>query len=442
MWQLMAKGVIAVAGFTFWAIAARIHPQQIVGRGMGIYTFVTVLIFLTGAGLPLAVSRYARGEDSDSGTLFIWAVMATSVTSLLGALGAVVFARSFLLSKMGWLGWLPTVLILFVFVNGISVGALQEVRLIARRRPELVFVRALAIGILPLPALLLVRNNPEQGVWITGSLCGGIAFVVLAGMFIWRRELGPYRVFASPGSTSAAVRFALVSTGTHLTMFAPFFLLPFAVLTQTTGAEYAVFYFAWNVLSIVLLIPTTIAGVLLIEGGRSHSSLDQQTSMALLASIRATIFALVCLVPVGWMMALLLGPEYRSIIVLIPLLVASGIPWSISYVLISHSRIHEHTRVTWIISAVVFVGSLGSLIPLMAVWGTIGAALAWLLGNTLAAITAIVVTSWDGSGTMATLRGSIERVRNRPGASAAGVSEDGPVSAPVAQIEPGELLGQ
>jgi peptide/nickel transport system permease protein len=108
MWQLMAKGVIAVAGFTFWAIAARIHPQQIVGRGMGIYTFVTVLIFLTGAGLPLAVSRYARGEDSDSGTLFIWAVMATSVTSLLGALGAVVFARSFLLSKMGWLGWLPT----------------------------------------------------------------------------------------------------------------------------------------------------------------------------------------------------------------------------------------------------------------------------------------------------------------------------------------------
>lgn len=441
LWQLMAKGVIALAGFTFWTVAARLYPQQDVGRGMGLYTCVTVLIFLTGAGLPLAVSRYAISEDRESGTLFSWAVLATTLGSLIGAICTVVFARSFLLTKMSWLGWVPTVLILFVFVNGISVGALQEIRLIARRRPELVFFRAVAIGLVPLPVLWLVRGTSEPGVWIAGSLCGATALVVSLAMVLWRRELGPYGIGPKPERSAAAIRFSLISMGTQLVMFAPLFLLPFAVLTRTTGSEYAVFYFAWNVLSVVLLIPTTVSGVLLIEGGRSRSSVDQQTSVALLASIAFTVVALICVVPVGWVMALLLGPEYRDIIVLIPMLVLSGIPWSVSYVLISHSRIHEHTRVTWIISAVFFAGSLGTLFPLMTLWGTTGAALAWLIGNTAAAIVAFLFTSWDRQVSISTLRSTVSRFAGG-GAPVAAVVSDGLVSAPVSQIETSEVLGQ
>jgi hypothetical protein len=395
MWQLMAKCVIAVAGFTFWTVAARLYPQQDVGHGMGLYTCVTVLIFLTGAGLPLAVSRYATDGDRESGVFFTWATFATSAGSLLGAICTVVFARAFLLTKMHWLGWVPTVVILFVFVNGISVGALQEVRLTARRRPELVFVRAVFIGVLPLPVLWLARGSSEPGLWIAASLCGATAFVVTSAMVLWRRELGPYVVGPKPERSRAAIRFSLTSMGTQMVMFAPLFLLPFVVLTQTTGSEYAVFYFAWNVLSVVLLIPTTIAGVLLIEGGRGQRSVDQETSMALLVSIGASLLAVVCLVPVSIFMALLLGPEYSDIIVIIPLLAISGVPWSVSYVLISHSRIHEHSRVTWIISAVFFASSMGSLLPLMALWGTKGAAVAWLLGNTLAAGVSVMSTSWD-----------------------------------------------
>lgn len=442
MWQLMAKGVIAVAGFSFWAIAARLHSQQVVGRGMGLYTCVTVLIFLTGAGLPLAASRYASGDDRDSGTMFTWAVLATSVTSLLGAIGAVIFARSFLESKMGSLGLLPTVLILFVFVNGISVGALQEIRLIARRRPELVFFRALAIGLVPLPMLWLVQGTAEPGIWIAGSLCGATALIASLGMVLWRRELGPYGTGPKPEKSAAAIRFSLVSMGTQLVMFAPLFLLPFAVLTRTTGGEYAVFYFAWNVLSVVLLIPTTVSGVLLIEGGRSPSSVDQQTSVALLASIGVTVVALVCVLPMGWVMSLVLGPEYREIIVLIPMLVLSGIPWSVSYVLISHSRIHEHTRVTWIISAVFFAGSLGTLFPLMNLWGTTGAALAWLIGNTAAAIVAVLFTSWDRRVSIRSVRSAVPRFGGRVDAGVSTATSDGFVSAPVSQVDAGEVLSQ
>jgi O-antigen/teichoic acid export membrane protein len=397
---------------------------------MGLYTCVTVLIFLTGAGLPLAVSRYAISDDRESGTLFTWAVLATSVGSMLGAIATVVFARSFLLTKMSWLGWVPTVLIIFVFVNGISVGALQEIRLIARRRPELVFFRAMAIGLVPLPILWLVRGTAEPGVWIAGSLCGATAAVVLLAMVLWRRELGPYATGPRPERSQAAVRFTLISMGTQLVMFAPLFLLPFAVLTQTTGSEYAVFYFAWNVLS-----------VLLIEGGRGRSSVDQQTSVAMLASIGFSCIALVCLLPVGWVMALILGPEYRDIVVLIPLLVLSGIPWSVSYVLISHSRIHEHTRVTWIISAVFFAGSLGTLLPLMALWGTNGAALAWLIGNSAAAVVAVVFTAWDRRLSFGNLRSAVLGFSGGGAGSDPIVVLDGVASAPVGQIETSEVLG-
>lgn len=139
-------------------------------------------------------------------------------------------------------------------------------------------------------------------------------------------------------------------------------------------------------------------------------------------------------------MSLLLGPEYRDIVVLIPLLVLSGIPWSVSYVLISHSRIHEHTRVTWIISAVFFVGSLGTLIPLMALWGTIGAALAWFIGNTAAAVVAVIFTAWDRQISVGSVRSALSRFGGA--GAAASVPPDPIVSAPLGQIEPSEVLGQ
>jgi O-antigen/teichoic acid export membrane protein len=368
-------------------------------------------------------------------------VIATSITSLIGAIGAVVFARKYLLANMSWLGWVPTILMLFVFVNGLSVGMLQEIRLIGRRRAELVFVRAVAIGLLPVPVLWLVRNNSEQEVWIAGSLCGGIALVVTSGMILWRKELGPYRASPKPERWRAALRFSMVSMGTNFLMSAPLFLVPFLVLTQISGAEYSVFYFSWSVLSIVLLIPGTIAGVLLIEGGRSNSSLDQQTSMALIASIGTVIAALVCLVPVSWAMALVLGRDYRYIVVLIPLLAISGVAWSISYVLISHSRIQEQTRVTWIISAVVFVGTLGPLVPLVAIWGTFGAGISWLFGNTIAAVVAILITSMDRVDGIATIRTSVRRLRLRNDERVALNDEGEKPSTPVSQIESGEVLG-
>jgi O-antigen/teichoic acid export membrane protein len=394
MWNLGARAMGAATAFLFWTLAAHLYPQSVVGGATGIYSVVQLIVFLTGAGLPLVIGRYASGPDRESGTVYLWTLILTTALSALGTLILFAGFHDSLRSELLDHGALAGILAFFLAVNGFSVAAVSEIRLLAARRARAVFLRITAAGVIPILLMMVLRSRTDDALLIAGIWCFGNLVIVTGSMILLRRPLGPHHLRPVPQQAVAAARFASVSMLTQITMFSPLFIVPVMVLAQVSDSQYAVFYLAWGVGTAVFLIPTAIGAVLLVEGGRNQTSTTSDTTVALLVGVGIALIAELGSIPLGVGMALVLGPDYHGVIALVPLFVLAGVPWSITYLLVSNARIHERTRVVWIVCATFALGVLGPAVPLIRAHGAAGAAVAWLLGMVIAAAVAIALSPW------------------------------------------------
>jgi len=414
MWNLGARAMGAATAFLFWTITAHLYPQSVVGGATGIYSVVQLVVFLTGAGLPLVIGRYASGADRESGTLYVWTLILTSCLSAIGTTILFVCFDDSLRSELLEHGPLVGILAFFLAVNGFSLAAVSEIRLLAVRRARAVFIRITAAGIVPIILVMFIRTRTDDALLVTSIWCFGNLMIAVISMILLRGPLGPHHLFPLPSQRTAAARFASVSMLTQITMFSPLFIVPVMVLAQVSDSAYAVFYLAWGAGTAVFLIPTAIGAVLIVEGGRNQSTTTTDTTAALVIGVGISLLATLASIPAGIAMALLLGPEYHGVITLVPVFVLAGVPWSITYLLVSNARIYERTREVWIICITFAIGVLAPAIPLIRAYGATGSAIAWLIGTTVAAIAAIALSPWRsqlGHTSIADLRSSLSGLR-------------------------------
>lgn len=410
VWNLGARAMGAITAFAFWTLAAHLYPQDMVGGATGIYSVVQLLVFLTGAGLPLVIGRYAAGSDRDSGTLYVWTLVVTTALSVLGTLILFLAFRDSIRSELLEHGTVVGMLAFFLAVNGFSVAAVSEVRLLAARRARAVFLRITAAGLLPI-AIIVLLHATDDALLLASIWCFGNLVIAVSSLILLRGPLGPHHLLPIPERAAAAARFATTSMLTQITMFAPLFVLPVLVLAHVSDADYAVFYLSWGVGTAVFLIPTAIGSVLLVEGGRNQTSATADTTVAILAGVGVALAAELLSVPTALVMAAVLGPEYHGVIALVPLFVLAGVPWSLTYVLVSHARIHEHNRIVWIVGATLAAGVLVPAVVLVPSHGSAGAGVAWLIGMVLASSVALALSPWRVDSRLGTadLRGLLRR---------------------------------
>jgi O-antigen/teichoic acid export membrane protein len=400
-WNLGARGMGAITAFGFWTLAAHLYPQSIVGGATGIYSVVQLVVFLTGAGLPLVLGRYAAGADRDSGTIYSWTLVITTALSAIGTVILFLAFRNSIRSELLDHGPVVGILAFFLAVNGFSVTAVSEVRLLVVRRARAVFLRITMAGIFPILVIAMIGAIPHDALLIATIWSAGNLIFAVGSLIVLRGPLGPHHLLPLPERTRTAARFATISMLTQITMFSPLFVLPVLVLANVSDANYAVFYLSWGVGTAAFLLPTAIGGVLLVEGGRNQTSSNTDTGVAIAVGLGFAVAAEVVSFPLALIMAAALGPEYHDIISLVPIFVAAGVPWSVTYVLVSHARIYEHNRVVWLIGVTLAIGVLGPAWPLVRAHGAAGGGVAWLGGMLLAAIVAVLLSPWRS-----TFRGS------------------------------------
>ena len=175
-------------------------------------------------------------------------------------------------------------------------------------------------------------------------------------------------------------------------MHAPYFVVPLIVLAEVDAVENAQFYVSWGVMSVVYFGVQMIAQALLVEGGRDGADHRQQVIVTLGASLVLTSVATLSSLLLGSVVADLYGPDYSSVSTLLPLLVAGTIPFGITTTLLTHSRIRERTAGTIAVTAGFAASVLVPTALLTCEHGALGAASGWMVGNTLAAIVAVLAT--------------------------------------------------
>src|SRR5262245_231339 len=167
VWLVINVGVAALGSFAFWLVAANIERAPAVGVAAALFTAMMFLNYATALGLPIAIARYAAGPGHDAHTLFAWSLIATILSSVIGALFLMVIALSTLRPMLHAFGTAGGLLIFTVLVIGVSVSVLVDVRLVTLHRWGWVLVKGMAGVLLRFPLLLLLpAGNPGVALFL------------------------------------------------------------------------------------------------------------------------------------------------------------------------------------------------------------------------------------------------------------------------------------
>lgn len=198
-----------------------------------------------------------------------------------------------------------------------------------------------------------------------------------------------------PSTTEAMVRYSGVNYVSTLAYQAPYFALPVIVLASVSSEAYASFNVAWGIVAVAFYVPTALGQALLAEGGRDGAHLRSQVRLAMVLALGLMAGgALVTFVGAD-IVTTIYGPGYADAAKVLPAMVAAGIPWAVTSLLLSEVRIlHRHAAtvaITLSLTAAIVIPALllvpeGGLSPS----GIDGASVSWLIGNLVAACVAIV----------------------------------------------------
>jgi O-antigen/teichoic acid export membrane protein len=165
------------------------------------------------------------------------------------------------------------------------------------------------------------------------------------------------------------------------------------VLSHVNSDSYASFNVAWGMVAVAFYVPTAIGQALLAEGGRDGTHLRSQVRLALMLAVGLmTIGAIVTYLGSG-LVAQVYGDDYASAGAVLPLMMAAGIPWAVTSLLLSEVRIlHRHVA-TVAITGTLTVAIIVPALILVPTDGIDGASEAWFVGNLIAAVVAVIAVA-------------------------------------------------
>jgi O-antigen/teichoic acid export membrane protein len=146
------------------------------------------------------------------------------------------------------------------------------------------------------------------------------------------------------------------------------------------------------VMSVVYISIQMIGQALLVEGGRGGADHRRQAVVALGAGLAVAASATLLSLGLGPLLARLYGPSYGPVGTLLPLLVAGTIPFCVTMMLLTTARVREHSSATIAVAVAFAAAVLVSTALLTARHGALGAAWGWTVGNTIAAVLALLAS--------------------------------------------------
>ena len=390
---VIGAAVQALGGSLFWLLAANIDPKPVVGTATALFTSINFVVYVAGLGLPVALARFAVGRSDDADTIFTWSIIATIAASAviagayIGFLAAVRPPSTESLFQGGFI-WKASFV---VAVVGAALSMIFDVRCMTIRKWNWVLGRITFVAVARLPLVWLIRPGTEPQLWLFAWAVIPLAVTGLLGAPLLNRlSGGRNRLRPKPKATSAMIRYSAVNFVSTIGYQAPYFALPVIVLAHVDADTNAAFYVAWGVVSTSCWVPYAIGQALLAEGGKEGTSIQQQVRTALVLALGIMTIGAIA----GWfgsgLITTVYGAQYHDAARILPRMMLAGIPWAISSLYLTEARVlHRH------LSTVLITMSLTLAIVMPALWmvpnrGIEGAADAWLFGNLVGMVVAIV----------------------------------------------------
>jgi O-antigen/teichoic acid export membrane protein len=322
---LATTGVTSVMGFAFWAVAARMFSQRVVGYGSATLSAVMLLgtVGMFGLGTVLIAELPRRTRR---GGLVAAALLTSGLGSLALGLGFAAVASS-LNSRFALIAGTPVrALLVAVSVVLTAVSLVFDQATIGVFRGEMQLLRNFVfslVKLLLLPVTAIVLHD-QFGAGITVSYTAGLALSLAVAAIQLRRTGATVLCRPDWGVLRGLGRTALAHNWLNLALAVPFSLIPVLVTIIISPSANAAFYVAWLLSSFVYLIPLHLSTVLFAVASADPRVIAGKLRFSIGISVLVGLPASIALA-LGARLALrLFGPSYVPVATLPLILLSLG----------------------------------------------------------------------------------------------------------------------
>jgi O-antigen/teichoic acid export membrane protein len=401
LWASVAGG--AIAGFAFWAMAARLYDTDEVGLGSAALSIMTLLAMFSHLGLGMGLIRFLP-ESGARGPRLANAVFTTS------AVGAVVLSIGFLIGVPLWAPRLdflreqPLYTMAFIsFVLAASLYVVQTHAFVAIRKAKYFFIQVVFVQLsrLALPALMAIFFG-AFGVLASGGIATALGAVI--GFALLARGLPGYRprAVADPASVFKLFPFSVANYIADSLLLTPGLILPLVVVGLLGSTEAAYFYMAWFLGYLLTSASAYLALSLFAEGSHDPGALRVLSRNAVLGGLAVATLGAMFLLLLGDKLLLAFGQDYATGgATLLRIVALAALPAAVVNVYLGALRVMKRTGELMIVAGVVAVTTVALSCALLPVMGLTGAGIGHGLGQGLglAIILSRLLTTSEGTTT-------------------------------------------
>jgi len=385
---MMASGVNSLAGFAFWAVAARLYPAEGVGLAAAAISAMGLLALLSTLGMDYGLIRFLPGSGDKAKNIL-------NSCFTLGGLVSVALAVIFLAGLKLWSPALlrvqqnPVFFISFVvFALAAVYRVFAERTFIAGRRAGLALTQGLVFGLLRfIPLVILAPLFNVFGIFASWGIGLGLAVIVSIPFLIPRVQPG-YRPAPKIDRKSIGnmMHFSFANYGANIFWSIPILCLPLMVVNLLGAEANAYFYIGWALGYLLVNIPVTVSLSLFAEGSHSEEQLGHNIARSLkLLLLLVPVIAIVFLA--GERVLALFGSAYaENATTLLWVLAVSAIPAGLNHIYFTVKRVQRRMRQVIGLSAFIAVVTMVLTYLLLPRVGIIGAGIGWLIPQVIVAV--------------------------------------------------------
>jgi O-antigen/teichoic acid export membrane protein len=390
-----------VLGLVFWVVAARLYPPAVVGLNSVAISTMTLLSGLAQLNLSYLLLRFLPVAGTRTRRLVLASYGVSGIASLLVAglfvLGARIWAPD-LLDHVGGTGLLA---FLLPGVAVWTVFALQDFVLTALGRAVVVPLENVAFSILKMVLLMAIGGVAALGIAWAWLVATGVTVVVMSGYLLLRvlPRVTTNAEADGPSASTAAVargtglgRYAAAEYAGSVAWGAAVFGLPIAVLHVTGPDGAAVYGVAWTIAFALYMAASGTGQSFVAHAARTPDDVDAALRAVVRRALVVVGVPVVVVVAGSSLLLRQFGTLYEqaggSVLVVAAL---SALPNVFTNAAVNLARARRRWGPLVAIPGSISVITIALGLFLMPVLGVVGAAIGWLVAQT---VVAAVATPW------------------------------------------------
>ncbi|MFH1310789.1 MAG: archaeosortase/exosortase family protein [Nanoarchaeota archaeon] len=310
LYLMLSTFVMAVFGFVFWVIGARLFPTEQIGLATTLISAMSLLTSFSLLGLNTGLIRYlptSKDKDKKINTSFTLVAIVTVIISSIFLL----FIKTFS-PKLAFVH--DNLILAFIFIFFMicsSFSTLIESVFIAYRSSKYVLMKNTIFSVLKIVFLFLFVGLGAYGIfssWVIGIFFGFASVLII---LISKFGYAPKFVFYD----SIVKKIGKYSFGNYVAGFmiaVPTLVLPLLILNKL-GAEFSAYYYmAMMIAAVLFTIPNATSNSLFAEGSHNEKKLKTSIKKSIKIIALLLIPAILITIFLGKYILLFFGQDYSS----------------------------------------------------------------------------------------------------------------------------------